>query len=263
MIARAPLPSRYAEWNRKHHAPWGRRGRSVLLRALGPRNGAAIRYLGPYCWQPNTDVRRFEYPWAFEQIESLGRGLTVADIGAGLAGFQFTLAAGGYEVHAVDPGMRAKGKGWDLDPAFHQFLSRTYRAPVTLHPTTLDDAGISDASTDVVLSISTIEHFTGGDLDEFVRQTKRILRPGGHVVFTIDLFLDVQPFGDTASNRYGTNVDIADLLQRLGAELVVGERSQLHGFPEFDPEAVRADLDKLMIGKEVPALAQCVVARVP
>src|ERR1700745_1795191 len=136
MLAPHRIPDRYADWNREHHAPFGRRGRR-LIDTFGPRNRAVARYLGPYIWQKNNDLRAFEYPWAYEQLAELGEGLSVIDVGAGLAGFPFSLGRAGYTVHPVDPGMSSRGRGWDLDPDQPAFLADVYRASVTLHATTL------------------------------------------------------------------------------------------------------------------------------
>ena len=158
--------------------------------------------------------------------------------------------------------LAARGKGWNLDADFHALLARTYRAPVDLRPTTIADAGLPDGSLDVVLSVSTIEHFTPEDLAEFASEVRRVLRPGAYLVLTIDLFLDVQPFTSmAASNRYGRNIDIRALLELCDANVVNGERSQLHGFPEFDHEKVLADLSRYMIGHRYPGMSQCLIAQ--
>jgi SAM-dependent methyltransferase len=207
-------------------------------------------------------MRLFEYPWAYEQLGEAGTGLSVVDVGAGLSGFQFSLAQAGYEVHAIDPGLAAMGKGWDLDPEQHAFLARVYGAPVRLHPTTLGDAGLPDASIDALLSISAIEHFADEDIDELARETQRILRPGGRLVLTIDLFLDVQPFTTRERNPYGRNIDVKRLLDRCGATLVVGKPAELFGHDEFEPDRVQAQLSEYLIGADYPGLTQCVVAQV-
>jgi SAM-dependent methyltransferase len=252
----------YAEWNRDHGAPFGRRLPRRAIRLLGPRNPVVLRYRGPYAWQTNSTIRRFEYPWAFDRIQRLGGGLVVVDVGAGMSGLQFTLARAQHRVIAVDPGMASKGRGWALDADFHAVLARTYHAPVDLRPTTIADARLPDASADVVLSVSAIEHFAQTDLDEFASESRRILKPGGHLVLTIDLFIDVRPFTSAAeSNQYGRNVDIAALLDRCDADLVQGEPAELHGFDAFDHETVLANVSRYMIGGGYPSLAQCLVAR--
>ena len=164
-------------------------------------------------------------------------------------------------MHAVDPGLNASGLGWEVDPTFHQLLAETYHAPVRLHPTTFQQAEFAEGSLDVVLSVSTIEHFGPDDLQSFAESVRRALKPGGHVVLTIDLFLDLIPFTDRAENRWGTNMSVAALMEALDATIVVGDRNVLYGFPEFDARRIQADLSEYMIGA-YPTLTQCVVARV-
>lgn len=258
--ASARQPESVRAFNRRHGAPFGHRGRRYSTR-LGHRSKLAARLAGPYAWQPNNTTREYEYPWVFEQVHALGSGLVVVDLGASLAGMQFTLARSGHQVHAVDPGMKATGRGWDLDPSFHQFLADTYNAPVLLHPTTLDQAGLAERSVDVVLSISTLEHFGPGDFAVFAESATRILKPGGAFVLTIDLFLDLDPFTDRTKNEFGVNVNVARLLENLDADLIVGNPSELYGFAAFDAREVQANLSHYLIGAWYPAMAQCLVAR--
>ena len=243
--------------------PAPRAGRQAVrkrLRRFG-RSRLRLQLAGPYAWQSNNTTRAFEYPWAHEQIQRLGRDLVIADVGASLAGLQFTLAKEGHEVHAVDPGLNASGLGWEVDPTFHQLLAETYHAPVQLHPTTFQQADFAESSLDVVLSVSTIEHFGPDDLQSFAESVRRALKPGGHVVLTIDLFLDLIPFTDRAENRWGTNMSVAALIEALDATIVVGDPTVLYGFPDFDARRIQADLSEYMIGA-YPTLTQCVVARV-
>ena len=263
MLARRPLPPQYERWNREHHAPFGRRGAGDWLRRrLGGRRVAPlVRYAGPYAWQPNNTTRRFEYPWVHEQLSKPGRTLRVLDVGAGMAGMQFTLAADGHEVHALDPGMDARGKGWQVDPGFHAYLGRTLGGRVTLWPTTMSQAPLADGSFGAILSISTIEHFAPEDLAEFAREARRLLEPGGLLVLTIDLFLDLRPFTSRESNRYGVNIDVRALVEACDAELVEGTPEEINGYPGFDPDRVQSNLSSYLLGEGYPALAQCLVAR--
>lgn len=173
---------------------------------------------------------------------------------------QFTLSRAGHEVHAVDPGMSAKGKGWRVDADFHGYLAKVYRAPVQLWPTTIGRAGFAEASFDVLLSISTIEHFAAEDLAEFAAEVRRLLKPNGLLVLTIDLFLDVEPFTTVPANRFGRNINIKALLESCGTELVVGSPAELYGFDEFDHHQVQSNLSSYLIGS-YPGLAQCLVGR--
>jgi SAM-dependent methyltransferase len=182
------------------------------------------------------------------------------DVGGSTAGLQFTLARSGHFVHNVDPGLKATGKGWAVDDKFHHFLATVYRAPVSLHCTTLPGAGFAERSIDVVVSVSAIEHFSQQDIEDFAREARRLLFPGGYVVLTVDLFLDLIPFSTRLSNVFGINVSVAGVIESLGAQIVVGDRAELYGFPEFDAQLIQSRLAEFLIGDPYPALTQCVVA---
>jgi SAM-dependent methyltransferase len=259
MIARRELPAHYHAFNRKWSAPLGRpAGRRMRLLREGSRLG--IRHRGPFAWQPNNLTRAFEFPWAHDRVMALGRNLTVLEIGGGMSGLQFVLAREGQRVINVDPGLDARGRGWDLDPAFHRRLQDAFSAPVDLRPTTIDGAGLPDASIDVLLSVSTIEHLTPEDVAELCAHARRVIRPGGHAVLTIDLFLDLHPFTSRGRNEWGANVNVRALLEHSGLELIEGEPSELHGFDAFDPEAVQSRLTEFLTGS-ASSMAQCVVAQ--
>ena len=255
------MPAQFEAFNARQHAPHGSWFRNHLRR-FGERNALRVLLAGPYAWQQNNESRRYEYPWAFAQVQALGPHLRIADVGASLAGLQFTLARAGHEVYAVDPGLKATGLGWEVDPEFHRLISRIHCAPVQLRPTILADAGFAESSLDVVLSISTIEHFGPDDLVSFAHAAQSALRPGGHLVLTIDLFLDLAPFTDRQKNRWGSNMDVKRLVDDLGAEIVVGDTSKLLGYPQFDHRQVQRELGQYLVGS-YPTLTQCVVARVP
>jgi SAM-dependent methyltransferase len=259
MIASRELPPSYRSFNATWNAPLGRNGR--MARLLGTSR-AGIRHRGPFAWQPNNTTRAFEFPWAYEHVMALGRGLTVLEIGGGMSGLQFVLGHEGQRVINVDPGLSARGRGWEVSSDFHRRLQRVFDAPVDLREATIGAAGVPDGSVDVLLSVSTIEHFTPDDLAELAEHARRVLRPGGHAVLTIDLFLDLAPFTDRERNEWGTNIDIRALLERAGLELVEGEPAELCGFDAFEPQAIQSRLMGLLTGT-FASLVQCVVARAP
>jgi hypothetical protein len=197
-----------------------------------------------------------------EKIGSLPAHSTVLEIGGGMAGYQFVMARRGLEVVNVDPGMAARGKGWSISPLKHRILSRMYRAPVTLIPTTLQAAEIADRSIDAVVSISTLEHLPHEDLEGVGHAIRRILKPGGIGVFTVDLFLDLYPFTDARQNEWGSNIDLHAFLQRAGLELVEGNPKYLMGFPQFNPADVLSQRETFLRGgRKGEALSQCLVTR--
>jgi SAM-dependent methyltransferase len=258
MIAPRKLPGEYRAWNDKWGSPFGHSERLVWLKRFP---GLEARFRGPFAYQPNNTTRRFEFPWAYFEATRRGRSLDVVEVGGGLSGLQFVLASEGHRVVNVDPGLEAAGKGWDLNRRQHQHLCEVFHAPVELRPTTLGEAGIADASADVLVCLSALEHFAEKDLREFAEHASRVLKPDGVAVITVDLFLDLDPFTGRAANVYGRNIDIMELLRSSGLRLCDGRPSELCGSHEFRGEEVLANLPNYMVGEFFPALAQCFVCR--
>ena len=257
MIGLNELLPGYAAWNAKWGAPNGR----TQYRHLPFRRTALVtRMVGPFGWQWNSSTRRFEYPWAYEQITRHGQGLVVVDVGGSVSGLQFVLAAEGHRVSVVDPALAATGKGWPLDRVRHNQLSRLYKAPITVVEHTIQDAKLPDHSADVVLSVSAIEHFSADDVRGFGREVARSLKPDGIVVLTIDLFIDLVPFTRKSRNGWGTNCNIAALLDDAGLRLRTGKSDELYGFPDFDPVTVLERLPTYELNPHGPCVAQCLVA---
>ena len=258
MLARKDMPEHFLAWNSRWGAPhgherWWRRG---ILR-LSPET-ARPRVVGPFGFQPdNSETRRFEYPWAY-YATPLHPGSTAVDVGASLSGLQFILAKAGLAVVNVDPGESAV-MGWPLDSASFVALNRAFHTSVRLQPCFLEDAGIASNSVDRVFCISTLEHVPDDSIAGILHEVRRILRPGGLFVLTVDLFLDLAPFTDRKTNESGHNVDIAWLVKTSGLELVQGDPAELFGYPEFDPRQILAGLSQYLYGTRVPALAQTLV----
>lgn len=253
MIARRDLPKSFSDWNKKWGAPYGRLSR--LPKALRwSRYG--VRRAGPFANQCNSSLRTFEYPWVYQQISALGARLTVVDVGGGLAGMQFVLAREGHKVVNVDPGQAELG--WKYARETHERLCHVFSAPVALHEGTLGTLAWPAGSVDVVYSISALEHFTEPAVNEVLEHSERLLRPNGRLVLTVDLFLDVAPFGRRRENRWGRNQDLRAVLGRPGFSLVEGVPDELFGFAEFEPSRILENLEHYLIG-DYPALAQCLV----
>ena len=84
-----------------------------------------------------------------------------------------------------------------------------------------------------VLCISTIEHLSEQDIASTLTAAKEVLAPGGLLVLTVDLFLNLEPFCERKTNQWGSNASIAWIEELVGYEMVVGDRSELYGYPEF------------------------------
>lgn len=262
MLARKEMPEHFLAWNRAWGAPtghdrwWRRAALRVSPEQLRPR------IVGPFGFQPdNSETRRYEYPWAFHATP-LPRGTTAVDLGASLSGLQFALAKAGVAVLNVDPGESAV-MGWPLDGSTFAALNRAFGTSVELRPCFIENAGIRSDSVDRVFCISTLEHVPDGAIESLLAEIRRILRPGGRCVLTVDLFFDLAPFTDKLTNDSGRNVDIAWLVSTSGLELVQGVTSELCGFPDFRPRDILAGLSRFLYSVRVPALAQTLVLQKP
>jgi SAM-dependent methyltransferase len=257
MLAPAALPLRYRLFNLRWGAPAGR----FLCKAV-PRKRRITRWAAPlvgcFAYQINNTTRAFEYPWVFEAL-NLDRGLRVLEIGGSLAGLQFVLDRVGCDVVNVDPG----DESFTWFPVTHETMARLNRVlgtAVTLKHCYLDQAGFPDASFDRVVSVSVFEHIPEALIAGVMAEVRRVLKPGGLLVMTVDLFLDVQPFAAAESNVYGRNVSVKSMVEASGLELVHGNRAELFGYPEFDPESVARRRASLLVG-DYPAMVQTLVLR--
>jgi len=261
LLARRSLPEEYKKWNQRWAAPFGYSNRAARLacsRVPGLRNRFP-QLGGPFAFQENNETRVFEFPWAFFAAP-VERGMHAVEIGGSLSGFQFVLAKSGVRVINVDPGESASGVGWPCTPASIGRLNRAFGTDVQLKNSTLQEAHLAEASVDRVFSISTIEHIPEAELPALADDIRRILKPGGRVVLTIDLFLDLAPFTSRTENRYGWNIDVKAFVDRLGMEMVVGDERELNGYPSFDPDYVLSELSEILYGS-YPACAQLLVLR--
>jgi 2-polyprenyl-3-methyl-5-hydroxy-6-metoxy-1,4-benzoquinol methylase len=281
MLARRQLPAEFEAWCVAWGAPWGRHavasprnsGRSEKLvervsrlpekvRTPVLRSAGMNRARGPFAFQPNTSTRGYEYPWAFFQVQGLGPS-RILEIGGALSGLQFVLAKSGHEVHNVDPFFDYGSGLYDVDPiAEHAALNRSFGTHVTLHRSTLPETNLTGQFS-AVLCISTIEHLSEQDIASTLTAAKKVLAPGGLLVLTVDLFLNLVPFCDRKTNQWGTNASIAWIEELIGYEMVVGDRSELYGYPEFSVPSILSRLEEFAISTQYPQMAQLITFRAP
>ena len=260
MIAKRTIPHDYLSWNRRWGAPFGRLWARRL--PMGVRWRRPLRpWVGMFAFQCNNTTRAFEYPWCFHATP-LAPGLRVLEIGGSLSGFQLLLSKLGMDVVNLDPGEDARGKTWPLSDSALACLNRAYGTRVKLERKFIEEADLEDESFDRVFAISVIEHIGERDLDSLMTHVRRVLKPDGLFVATIDLFLDLQPFTDRPSNEYGSNVSVRRLLEAHGFELASGDPSELYGFPEFDADRIRDRVAaaEFLVGS-YPLLVQAIVCR--
>ncbi len=263
LLATLHLPDAYHDWNRRWLAPQGADGRTYLPPTTRLRRRAA-RALGPFVWQPNSSTRAFEYPWAFLTAQPRP-GQRLLEIGGALSGLQFVLARTGATVVNVDPLVPYGGEdSYGADPlSLHRWLNEVHGTDVVLLATTVEEAALPPASFDTVFCISTIEHLRPEAVETILREATRALRPGGRFLLTVDLFLNLVPFTRRRTNEWGENVSVRWLVEASGLDLVAGDRAELFGYDEFDPERILSSLERYAVGTGYPQLAQTIVLAKP
>jgi SAM-dependent methyltransferase len=183
-------------------------------------------------------------------------------LGGSLGGFQFVLSKQGAKVINVDPGDSAT-MGWPVDHRTIARLNKAFGTNVELRKEFLQHAKITPGSIDRIYCISTIEHIPLAQLPELAHEVHRVLKPGGFAVMTIDLFFDLAPFTNRESNIHGRNVDVAWLVSQTQLELHQGDRAELFGYPEFDPQLVLSRAMEFTQGNIALNVAQALVLRKP
>ena len=257
MLAPSRLPTSYARWNRKWKAPFGSSLRRVVPKAAQSWPPVA-RSIGPFAFQANNDTRAFEYPWVHESLQGKA-GMRVLEIGGGLSGLQFALSQQGLKVVNIDPGTEARGRGWPVSPTAFERLNRIFGTSVELRNCFIEEAAVEEEAYDAVISVSAIEHIPHDDLTRVLQGARRALVPGGRLIITVDLFLDVLPFSEAAHNSFGTNISLRWLVEASGLTLTLGNRAELFGFDEFDATGIQQNQQKYLIGKKYPAMVQTLV----
>jgi hypothetical protein len=109
------------------------------------------------------------------------------------------------------------------------------------------------------VSISAIEHIPEDDILTILSHLRRVLKPGGLLVLTVDLFLDLRPFTCVEKNQFGHNVSIRWLVENSGLEMIAGRPEELYGFEAFDATRALKHLPEFLIGAQWPVLVQTLV----
>lgn len=241
MIGLGDLPADFEAWNRKWAAPHG----------------------GIFGLQANSPTRAWEYPWVASQLKKLG-ARRMLEIGGALSGLQFVLAKElGAEVVNVDPFFdygNGPGEYAESPETRHAAMNRSIGTNVLLCRSVLEEAQVAGPF-DAVYSVSTLEHMPIASIEATVRRADELLAPGGHLVLTIDLFLDVRPFCSAESNKWGTNINVAWFGDLLDYTLVEGQPAELFGFSEFSTDHILRSLGNYATYRS--QLAQCAVFRKP
>ncbi|MEV6846617.1 class I SAM-dependent methyltransferase [Actinoplanes sp. NPDC051411] len=271
MIATSKLPEEYELWNARYGAPFGNTVENSLDVRHRFDDEDPKRY-GPFGFQRNSLTRIYEYPWAFH-IAELRPGMRVIDVGGWLSGFQVTLSDAGCEVYNVDPSVPEDSR-WTTTHRpnqsntardLHQRFLSFFDSRVTLIEKRLQEADLEPESFDRLFAISVIEHVDQQEAGDMVAAMRKLLKPGGRAVLSIDLFFDLPPFGVLERNYWGTNINVYSLVKNSGMELVHGDPAELYGFPEFDADRIAAKANQNVYNLSVlyPVVSQLVVLQKP
>ena len=176
---------------------------------------------------PDHAPRLWEYPVVAGLLrDGLAPGSRIIDIGAGVTPLVPYLGRAGYVVDTVDPSPvqrvwppKPDWNEWDfLDYAGAGLAHRSWNCPL--------DQVHRGPQFDAAYSVSVIEHLVADDRRALIEEIAARVRPGGLVVFTIDLVRG----GDDLWNRnrgieveepsrHGTIADVVAEADRHGLEL--------------------------------------------
>jgi ubiquinone/menaquinone biosynthesis C-methylase UbiE len=122
--------------------------------------------------------RRYEYPWILQRLAEI-KPEKILDAGAGTTPLQFYLAQF-HEVHSVDI---------DQNLIKQNHIIKNLLGLTNIHLKTLDITQLDypDNYFDVVMCISVLEHVSSKHWITIVNEFKRVCKPNGSILITVDL----------------------------------------------------------------------------
>jgi len=135
--------------------------------------------------------RFWEYPFAIRSSD-LSKGLKCADIGCGTTPFLVYLAntVGSQNVTGFDPDLiqknnDARHSAFGIRPKFIETID------INFSPDSMTSLNAPDESFDRVFCLSVLEHTPFDIQIEGLKEMVRILKPGGRLILTMDLGIDL------------------------------------------------------------------------
>ncbi|HXL91034.1 MAG TPA: class I SAM-dependent methyltransferase [Streptosporangiaceae bacterium] len=264
MIGRSVLPEEYLAWNETYGAPFGFFGNERYYAGQSPytslRDVTMTKERGLFGFQYVSHTRLWEYPWAFHAA-GLRPGMSVLDIGGGTAGLQYLAALNGCAVTNADPAAQPGANEWSDDGLAerHAIVNGLFGTDVRLLPVPIQEADLPEHSFDRIFCLSVLEHVGPAEATDMMACAAGLLKPDGLMVMTVDLFLDLEPFGVLTRNHWGINHDVGDLIKHTGLDLLAGDPRELLGTPEFDRDRVVSQLPDLLVSATYPVVSQSFV----
>ncbi|GAA3619824.1 hypothetical protein GCM10022199_25400 [Marihabitans asiaticum] len=175
-----------------------------------------------------------DLPKNWDALGAVGAVLSLADDGSRTAK---VMDAGSARYSPVLPWLRLYGLGslpGSLLGINLEFGRVVTRDGVVFRHGDVTDTGLPDAHLDAITCMSVIEH--GVPLEAFVRESARILRPGGVLVVSTDY--DESPPDTTGKQIYGSPVHIFSPSE-VGELVTLADRYELDLVGELDDAALR------------------------
>ncbi len=152
--------------------------------------------------------KQWEYLFALGAVPAAPQ--RILDAGGGRGALAWHLAACGHEVEVIDNDF---GTDHDGEPEIGRRYLRSSAARLRLRHGGLHNLPAADASFDMVLCISVVEHLC--EKATVLRELMRVLRPGGILVLTFDLACEPEQFQDQWRIEVFSPACLADFLAPL------------------------------------------------
>jgi 2-polyprenyl-3-methyl-5-hydroxy-6-metoxy-1,4-benzoquinol methylase len=124
--------------------------------------------------------REWEYPWAIHSSK-VRRGYTILDVGCGKSPFLTYLGMMGCEAYGLDKGETKEHDGlWGYDEDFGKPYVKEIREEM------MSEMSYPDNFFDIVFCISVLEHVSRAEVKAGLKEMRRVLKPGGLLVITLD-----------------------------------------------------------------------------
>lgn len=148
----------------------------IRLRSTYPQ----LKFENVYPW----GLKHLGYLYVYEQLLNLPKGLKVLEIGAGLSLVFDKLLGSIFDYHMIDT------PGFYVQEDFQTKMNERNHTTFLSGLIGKDSSFINNDSFDVVFSVSALEHVPTDEIRAVCTEMYRILKPGGVMVHTIDIFCE-------------------------------------------------------------------------